>query len=113
MAGIEVGILGVDAPGPGRPVAAVAAADVIEVAQIRLAPVDGEVGGGGIGEAGASAGAAEEVEGGRPARRVAAETRDPAQHLVDLVRDHPGEIVVPRGDAVAWSVVVVDAAHEA
>src|SRR5207237_5172197 len=50
---VEISVLDIDAIRSRRPVAAVTAADIVEVPQVRLAPVDREVRGGEIRKAAA------------------------------------------------------------
>src|SRR6266478_1194429 len=72
---VEISILDIAERSRRGPVAAVAAADVVEVTHVRLAAVDRKVGSGRIREVPrpAEAGAAEQVERRRPARSVPAE----------------------------------------
>src|SRR5262249_178819 len=85
---VEEGALDVRRGRTGSPVVAIAASRAVEVGEVRLAAVDGEVRGAAR-EARRAAGAAEEVEGGGVAVAQAGEVPD---HVVDLVLSESDEV---------------------
>src|SRR5215471_14148705 len=93
----------------GGPVVAIAASRAVEVGEVRLAAVDGEVRRAAR-EARGAARAPEEVEGGGVAVTHPGEV---AEHVVDLVLSEPDEVERAGGDTVAPIVVVGGGGAEA